>query len=106
MGETPYILWNIGRWTEGNRMNGKELAKRLNLPFNRIYQILRGERSITASTALRLGEFFNGSPELWLNLQKEYDLEVARKKEGRELKKIKPLKRPGTKSPAQPTGVV
>ena len=53
-------------------MNGKELAQRLNLPFNRIYQILRGERSITASTALRLGELFTGSPELWLNLQKEY----------------------------------
>lgn len=44
-------------------MNGKELARRLNLSFNRIYQILRGERSITSSTALRLGEFFNGSPE-------------------------------------------
>lgn len=78
-------------------MNGKELAKRLNLPFNRIYQILRGERSITASTALRLGEFFNGSPELWLNLQKEYDLEVARKKEGGELKKIKPFKKAKSK---------
>jgi len=87
-------------------MNGKELAQRLNLPFNRIYQILRGERSITASTALRLGEFFNGSPEIWLNLQKEYDLEMARKREGRELKKIKPLKRPKAKSPAQTAGTV
>lgn len=87
-------------------MNGKELANRLNLPFNRIYQILRGERSVTASTALRLGEFFNGSPEIWLNLQKEYDLEVARVKEGPELKKIKPLKRPKEKSPAQTAGTV
>lgn len=78
-------------------INGKELAKRLNLPFNRIYQILRGERSITASTALRLGEFFNGSPELWLNLQKKYDLEVARKKESGELKKIKPFKKAKSK---------
>jgi len=81
-------------------MNGRELAQRLNVPFNRIYQILRGERSITASTALRLGEFFNGSPELWLNLQKEYDLEVAREKEGRELRKIKPLKRVRIKTSA------
>ncbi len=85
-------------------MNGKELANRLNLPFNRIYQILRGERSITASTALRLGEFFNGSPELWLNLQKEYDLEVARKKESRELKKIKPLKITKNKTMRQAAG--
>jgi addiction module HigA family antidote len=80
-------------------MNGKELAERLHVPFNRIYQILRGERSITASTALRLGEFFNGSPDLWLNLQKDYDLEKARAKEGRELKKIKPLKKHTIKTP-------
>ena len=73
------------------------------MPFNRIYQILRGERSITASTALRLGKFFNGSPELWLNLQKEYDLEVAREKEGGELKKIKPLKKTRSKTPRQQT---
>lgn len=84
-------------------INGKELAKRLHVPFNRIYQILRGKRSITASTALRLGEFFNGSPELWLNLQKEYDLEVAREKEGGELKKIKPLKKTRSKTPRQQT---
>lgn len=83
-------------------MNGKELAERLHVPFNRIYQILRGERSITASTALRLGEFFNGSPDLWLNLQKDYDLEKAREKEGRELKKIKPLKKNMIKTRPQP----
>ena len=87
-------------------MNGKELAQRLNLPFNRIYQILREERSITASTALRLGEFFNGSPELWLNLQKEYDLEVTRIKEGAELKKIKPLKTPKSKKANQAAGAI
>ena len=87
-------------------MNGKELAKRLNLPFNRIYQILRGERSITASMALRLGEFFNGSPKFWLNLQKEYDLEVARLKEGAELKKIKPLKKSKSKTSRQAAGTV
>lgn len=79
-------------------MNGKQLAERLGLPFNRVYQILRGERSITASTALRLGEFFNGSGELWLNLQKEYDLEVTQLKEGDEIKKIKPYRPPKRKT--------
>ncbi len=82
-------------------MNGKQLAERLGIPFNRVYQILRGERSITASTALRLGEFFKGSGELWMNLQKEYDLEVTRKKEGKEIKKIKPYKAPKQKSVPQ-----
>lgn len=80
-------------------MNGKQLAERLGIPFNRVYQILRGERSITASTALRLGEFFNGSGEIWLNLQKEYDLEVTRKKESKEIKKIKPYQPPKQKAP-------
>lgn len=74
------------------KMNGHELAKRLDLPFNRIYQILRGERSITASTALRLAKFFNVHPEFWMNLQKTYDLQVAQKKEGANLRKIKPFR--------------
>ena len=73
-------------------MNGHELAKRIGLPYGRIYEILRCERSVTASTALRLGKFFGTGPEIWLNLQKEYDLEVAREKERDGLKAIKPLK--------------
>ncbi len=82
-------------------MNGHELAKRLDLPFNRIYQILRGERSITASTALRLGKFFNVHPEFWMNLQKSYDLQVAQQREGRNLKKIKPFQGTKRQRPAQ-----
>ncbi|WP_447969326.1 HigA family addiction module antitoxin [Nitrospira sp. M1] len=82
-------------------MNGHELAKRLDLPFNRIYQILRGQRSITASTALRLGTFFDVHPEFWMNLQKRYDLQVAQKIEHHNLKKIKPLKRSKRKSRTQ-----
>ncbi len=71
-------------------VNGKQLASRLFIPFARVYQILSGKRRITASTALRLGEFFNGSGEIWMNLQKKYDMEVAFQKEGKEIKKIKP----------------
>ncbi|MEE9258078.1 MAG: HigA family addiction module antitoxin [Nitrospinaceae bacterium] len=73
-------------------VNANELAKRLGIPHGRIYEILREERAITASTALRLGKFFNINPEFWLNLQKKYDLEVAEKKEAKKLKSIKPLK--------------
>ena len=73
-------------------INANDLAKRLDLPHGRIYEILREERAISASTALRLGKFFNVNPEFWLNLQKKYDLEVAEKKEAKKLKSIKPFK--------------
>lgn len=76
-------------------ISGHELAKRLKAPHNRIYQILGGKRRITADTALRLGRYFGSGPEIWMNLQQKYDLAVARKKEDRDFKKIKPLKRSG-----------
>lgn len=67
-----------------------ELAQRLGVPDNRIYQILHGRRSITADTALRLGKFFNTGPEFWLNLQQAYELDVARQEIGANLDKITP----------------
>jgi antitoxin HigA-1 len=54
------------------------LAKAIGVPRNRITGILRGERAITADTALRLGRFFAMSPEFWLGLQMDYDLETTR----------------------------
>ena len=59
-------------------MAAVELADRIGVPNNRIYLILQGKRGITADTALRLGRFFGTGPEFWLNLQKSYDLDVAR----------------------------
>lgn len=72
-------------------MKPVELAARLGVPNNRIYQILHGQRSITADTALRLGRFFNTGPEFWLNLQKAYELDVARAQIGAGLEKITPF---------------
>jgi addiction module HigA family antidote len=54
------------------------LARAINVPRNRITGIVRGERAITADTALRLGRFFGMSPEFWLGLQMDYDLETTR----------------------------
>ena len=71
-------------------LNGSELANRLGVPENRIYQIINGQRSITADTALRLGKFFNTGPEFWLNLQKAYELDEARAKIGDSLNEIMP----------------
>ncbi len=61
-------------------LNASQLARSLGVPENRIYQIVRGQRSITADTALRLGKFFETGAEFWLNLQKAYELDVAREK--------------------------
>jgi len=51
------------------------LAKDIGVPPRRINEIARGQRAITANTALRLGRYFNVSPQFWLNLQTQYDLE-------------------------------
>jgi addiction module HigA family antidote len=53
------------------------LAKDISVPPRRINEIVHGKRSITADTALRLGRFFDISPQFWLNLQNRFDLEVT-----------------------------
>ena len=72
-------------------ISAAELARTLQVPTNRITQILNGKRAITADTALRLGQWFGTGPELWLNLQKSYELRLAQQQIGEEIqKKIKP----------------
>jgi addiction module HigA family antidote len=61
------------------------LARAISVPRNRITGIIRGERAITADTALRLGRFFAMSPEFWLGLQMDYDLETTRASIGNRL---------------------
>ncbi len=70
-----------------------QLARDLNVPPNRINQIVRGKREITADTALRLGQYFGIEPEFWLNLQLRYNMKVAQEKVGLQIKKeVKPYK--------------
>jgi addiction module HigA family antidote len=54
-----------------------ELARAIQVPPNRITQIVSGKRSISADTALRLGKWFGTGPRLWLNLQQAYELDLA-----------------------------
>ena len=61
------------------------LAKDINVPPRRINEIVHGKRSITADTALRLGRYFNMSPQFWINLQSHYDLEVELERLGERL---------------------
>jgi len=66
-------------------MSAAELARILHVPTNRITQILHGRRSITADTALRLGQWLGTGPEIWLNLQKSYELRLAEQAVGQEI---------------------
>lgn len=56
------------------------IAKDMNVPPRRINEIVHSKRAITADTALRLGKFFNMSPQFWMNLQSRYELELAEDK--------------------------
>ena len=60
-------------------LSGRALARELGVPSNRITEIVAGERSVTAETAIMLGERFGTSAEFWLNLQMAHDLELARR---------------------------
>lgn len=60
-------------------LSANQLARDIDVPPGRITEIIRGNRSITADTALRFGKYFGVSPEIWLNLQVDYDMRVARR---------------------------
>ena len=64
------------------------LARAINVPANRITQIIQGKRTITGDTALRLGHWFGNSPQFWLNLQSQYDLRIAEAEAGKEVQKL------------------
>src|SRR6202035_1397408 len=69
-------------------MSAAELARKLNVPTNRVTGILNGHRAISGDTALRLAHFFGTSAEFWLNLQSLYELRVARKKVGKSIETL------------------
>jgi len=69
-------------------MSAAELARKLDVPTNRISGILNGQRAITGDTALRLAHFFGTSAEFWLNLQSLYELRMAQKKTGRSIRAL------------------
>lgn len=68
------------------------LAKDTNVPPTRISQIIKGNRKITADTALRFSKYFGNSADFWLGIQDEYDLRKERQKIAKELEKIPHIK--------------
>jgi len=83
---------HLAEQLEALDMSAAELARQLNVPTNRITQILNGQRAITGDTALRLGHFFDTSAEFWLNLQKIYELRVAEQETGADIKDLPRLR--------------
>jgi addiction module HigA family antidote len=69
------------------RMSVNALAMELRVPATRIGAIVKGERSVTADTALRLARFFGTSPEFWMNLQAMHDLTKARLESGKTIER-------------------
>jgi len=63
------------------------LAKDISVPARRINEIVKGQRAITADTALRLGRYFKMSAQFWLNLQAHYDLETEQERLGGRLER-------------------
>jgi addiction module HigA family antidote len=65
-----------------------ELARQLDVPPNRISEIIRGRRAISGDTALRLGHWFGTAPQFWINLQMSYDLRRAAEQAGQAIEKL------------------
>ena len=71
-------------------ISAAELARTLAVPANRISQIIAGKRAISADTALRLARYFGTTPDLWMNLQKTYELDLARQQLGKTIQQYSP----------------
>ena len=78
----------LGDELEAIGLSAKGLADVIQVPPNRLYQLLSGKRSITADTALRLSQYFGTSADFWMNLQSSYELDLARQQVGKAILRI------------------
>lgn len=76
---------------EGFGITQNKLAVSIGVPPRRINEIVHGKRAITADTALRLAKYFGTSAQFWLNLQAQYDLDLAEDRAGDQIDAIRPL---------------
>lgn len=65
-----------------------EFARQIDVPPNRVSQIIAGKRAVTGDTALRFGHWFGAEPQFWLNLQSAYEIRIAEEKAGREIARL------------------
>ncbi len=69
-------------------LSAKKLAEVIDVPPNRLYQILAGKRNVTADTSLRLAQYFGMAADFWMNLQSAYELDIARRENGKAIQRI------------------
>ena len=72
-------------------MSANQLALAIRVPANRVTAILRGDRAVSADTALRLGRYFGTGPELWMTLQSRYDVSVVVSERGQLIEQEVPV---------------
>jgi antitoxin HigA-1 len=77
----------LKRELSARELSGNRLAILLGVPSGRITDILNGRRSISADTALRLGRYFGNSPQFWIDLQGQFDIAVAERESGEDIRK-------------------
>jgi antitoxin HigA-1 len=70
-------------------MTQRELASSIHVPYQRINDLVNGQRGVTPSTALRLARFFGNSPDFWMNLQLRWDLYFTRQSENKVIETIR-----------------
>ena len=73
---------------EETGLTAKRLADVIEVPPNRLYQLVAGKRNMTADTALRLSQYFGMSADFWMNLQSAYELDLAREQSGKAIQRI------------------
>src|SRR5216684_3110554 len=78
----------LGDELEEIGLSAAKLADVIQVPPNRLYQIVAGKRNMTADTALRLGRYFGMSADFWMNLQSAYELDLARREVGKAIQRI------------------
>jgi addiction module HigA family antidote len=83
-------------------LTSAELARTIRVPANRISQIIAGKRNVTADTALRLGRYFGTSADFWMNLQKAFELDLARRELGPAIEAIPSREQAHAQEPARP----
>lgn len=76
-------------------MSANRLARAIDVPANRITELVAERRNVTADTALRLAQAFGTTAEFWMNLQNAYDLRTTEREAGPAIRKIKPLSKAG-----------
>jgi addiction module HigA family antidote len=78
----------LGDELEEIGLSAKRLADLIDVPPNRLYQLLAGKRNVTADTALRLSRYFSMSADFWMNLQSAYELDLARQRNAKAIQRI------------------